>query len=63
MSDPRTYVTLSQLLEKRPYLTERWVRSLLTARTIKRRKLGGRLMFRPEEFDALIEADADRGCP
>lgn len=59
MNDPHDQVTLPQLLERRPFLTARWVRSLVAAGTIPHRKLGGRLIFRCSEIDALIEKSVE----
>lgn len=56
MTEYCDYVTLPQLIERRPYLTERWIRSLVASGTLKRRKLGGRLIFVLSEIDALVEA-------
>lgn len=61
MDDSCDWVTLNQLLELRPFLTTRWVRSLLAAGTLQRRKLGGKLIFRPSEIDALIESSGEAG--
>jgi hypothetical protein len=52
------YVTLKQLVEERPYLTERWVRSLVSARKLPHHKLGGRLLFDLDEVDRTV-----RGSP
>jgi hypothetical protein len=54
MNDEIDYVTLEQLVEQRPFLTKRWVRSLTTAGTIRRRRLGGKNLYRLGEIDALI---------
>jgi hypothetical protein len=51
-------MTLTQLLEARPYLTERWVRSMVARRDPGERmphyKPGGRLLFDPDEVDAWM---------
>lgn len=49
-------VTLPQLVEQRPWLTERWVRSLVAARKVPFHKVSGRLLFDPADFDALAAA-------
>lgn len=54
MDDTCDIVTLRQLVERRPFLTERWVRSLVASGAIPARRLGGRLLFRLSEVDAAV---------
>ena len=53
MSSP---LTLKQLLEARPWLTERYVRRLVAERRIRFSKVGERLLFDVADFDRLVEA-------
>ena len=56
-------VKLPQLLEQRPWLTERYVRRLVAERRIGFYKVGNVLVFDTDEIDRLLEAgrvDASR---
>jgi hypothetical protein len=54
------WVRLDQLLEARPFLTERWVRRLVFERRIPFAKLGNgpkaRLIFNLDDVDAMVES-------
>lgn len=54
MEEPCDIVTLRQLTERRPFLTERWVRSLVASGSLPAQRLGGRLLFRLSEVDAAV---------
>lgn len=57
MDDPSDVVTLRQLVAARPFLTERWVRSLLsTGELHPYSRLGGRLLFRLADVDTAVDA-------
>lgn len=60
--DPESWLRLDQLLEARPWLTERWVRRMVAERRIPFSKVGGgpkaRLLFNLSDVDAMVEA----GC-
>ncbi len=53
----RHYVTLEQLIAERPFLTERWVRRLVSERRVPFSKVPGsnRLLFDLDDLDALVE--------
>jgi excisionase family DNA binding protein len=53
---PFSAVTLKQLLEARPWLTERFVRRLVAERRVPFSKVGERLLFDVADFDELVEA-------
>lgn len=46
--------TLRQLVVARPFLSERWVRSLVDADRIPHYKLGGKLLFDLDEIDDFV---------
>jgi excisionase family DNA binding protein len=52
----RQLMTLPQLLEARPWLTERFVRTLVAERRIPFHKVGRKLIFDLSDVDALVEA-------
>jgi hypothetical protein len=52
----RTYVTLAQALQERPWLTERWLRRKVAERRIPYAKADGRLLFSLEDIDRFVEA-------
>lgn len=51
-------LTLRQLVQARPYLTERWVRSMCGRSEVNEKlphyKPGGKLLFDPDEVDAFL---------
>ena len=51
-----TKVTLVQLIEQRPFLTERWIRRLVNERRIPFHKCGGKLVFDLVEIDKWVES-------
>jgi hypothetical protein len=53
--DLKDLLTLPQLLDAAPFLTERWVRSMVAADRLPHRKLGRRLLFRLADVEALVE--------
>lgn len=58
---PEDIVTLRQLVVARPFLSERWVRSLMATGELRPySKLGGRLLFRLADVDAVVEAGRAR---
>ena len=52
----RHLVTLPQAVAERPYLTERWLRRLVSERRIAFHKAGGRLLFDLEDLDKWADA-------
>lgn len=54
-TDLNTLRTLPQLLDECPWLTERWVRSMVADGRLPRRKVGKRLLFRLDDLTPLIE--------
>lgn len=50
------YVTLTQLCDERPFLTERWVRRMVAQRRIPHYKLGGKLVFDLGEVDDMVRS-------
>ncbi len=52
----RRLATLTQVVEARPWLTERWLRRLVAERRVAYHKCGGRLLFDLDDIDALAEA-------
>ena len=48
-------LTLKQLIEARPWLTERYVRRLVAERRVPFSKVGERLLFDVADFDHLVE--------
>jgi excisionase family DNA binding protein len=52
----RPLVTLSQAVEARPWLTERWLRRLVYERRIAFHKVGRRLLFDLRDLDQLTES-------
>jgi hypothetical protein len=61
MTEDCRLVTLAQLVELRPFLTERWVRSMVASgrgRSEEDRlphyRVGGKLVFDLDEFDAFV---------
>jgi len=52
---PERLMTLSQLIEARPWLTERYVRRLVAERRVGFYKPGLRLLFDVDEVDAYVE--------
>jgi len=55
MKPPRSYVTLPQVLEARPWLTERYLRRLVYERRIPFSKLDNKLLFCLEDIDEYVE--------
>jgi excisionase family DNA binding protein len=55
MLSEQTIVTLDQLLEARPWLTQRKVRQLVAERTIPFYKPGRRLLFNLTDIDNRIQ--------
>jgi len=51
----RQLATLVQVVEARPWLTERWLRRLVAERRVAYHKCGGRLLFDLADIDALAE--------
>jgi hypothetical protein len=49
------YVTLKQLVEERPFVTERWVRRKVAERRIPYAKTDGKLLFALEDIDKMVE--------
>lgn len=49
-------VTLPQLLQEKPWLSERYVRRLVAERRVSYYKCGGKLVFDADEFERLLEA-------
>lgn len=60
MNDLSRLVTLPVLLERCPWLTERWVRSLVHADTIPHYKPAGRLLFDLDEVEAWARQRSER---
>lgn len=61
MEEPSDIVTLRQLVEARPFLSERWIRSLLSSGDLSAySRLGGRLLFRLTDVDAVVEGARPR---
>lgn len=64
-------LTLPQLLDAVPWLTERWVRSMVFDGRLPRRKVGGRLLFHLDDLAPLTRtgygtaptAERDEGPP
>ena len=52
----KQYVTFSQALEQRPWLTERWLRRAVQERRIPFFKVDGKLVFDLEEIDGYVAA-------
>ena len=54
----RHWVTFEQAIIERPFLTERWLRRLVSERRIPFSKVPGsnRLLFDLHEIDALVES-------
>ena len=52
----RNLVTLRQLLEARPWLSERFARRLVAERKVPFYKVSGKLLFDLEEVDQLAES-------
>jgi hypothetical protein len=50
------YVTIPQAIEARPFLTERWLRRVRQERRIPTFTAAGRVLFRLEDIDNLVEA-------
>jgi hypothetical protein len=48
------YKTLHQLLDEVPWLTERWVRSMVADGRLPKRKVGGRLLFHLDDLAQLV---------
>jgi Helix-turn-helix domain len=53
-------VTLPQLIEQRPFLSERWVRSLVRAKALPFYKPAGKLLFSLSEIDEWARTRPDR---
>jgi hypothetical protein len=51
----RNYRTLPQVLEERPWLSERYLRRLVYERKIPFSKLDGRLLFDLADIDDYVE--------
>jgi hypothetical protein len=54
-ADLNELLTLHQLVETCPWLTERWVRSMVADGRLPRRKIGNRLLFRLDDLAPLIQ--------
>jgi hypothetical protein len=57
--DVSALATIDQLLERYPFLTERWLRSMLSrhgsrAPRLRSHRLGGRVLVDPADLEALI---------
>jgi excisionase family DNA binding protein len=53
-SDPSTFLTLQQVVEEYPWLTERWLRRAVHEKKIPFYKVGGRLLFDPAELNQWV---------
>jgi excisionase family DNA binding protein len=51
----RNLMVMNQLLEQRPWLSERYVRRLVNERRIPFHKVGGKLLFDLNDVDRLAE--------
>ena len=47
--------TIKQVIEQRPYVTERWLRRLRAERRVATYSAGGRVLFDLDALDRLIE--------
>lgn len=54
MNGATDLLTMRQLLEAAPWLTERWVRSLVARRELPHYKVGGRLLFKLADVEAVV---------
>jgi excisionase family DNA binding protein len=53
-SDPTRFLTLQQVVDEYPWITERWLRRAVHEKRIPFYKVGGRLLFNPDELDQWI---------
>lgn len=61
MANQTDIVTLRQLVDARPFLTVRWVRSLVATGDLKPySKVGGRLLFSLKAVDAVVAEGRER---
>ena len=51
----RNLLTLPQVVEARPWLTERYLRRLVYEKRVAYHRVGGRLLFDLADLDALAE--------
>ena len=52
----RELATIRQVMEERPFLTERWLRRLRAERRVPTWEAGGRVLFDLNELDSYIES-------
>jgi hypothetical protein len=48
--------TIPQVLEQRPYVTERWLRRLRAERRVPTYTAGGRVLFDVDALDQFVES-------
>jgi hypothetical protein len=52
--DPSTFITLQEVLGLYPWMTERWLRRAVHEKRVPFYKVGGRLLFDPQELAQYV---------